>query len=221
MVKKKPPEPKHEEHADETWLIPYSDLLTLLLALFIVLFASSSLDKDKAAQIQYALAAAFNALGADQLSGTVLNFMDEAKGLDLGEDVKIGADSKGATLEITSINLFDAGSTNIKPEILPTLKKIANLLSAPKYKRFRIIVEGHTDDTKEADPRLFPSNWELSGARAGSVVRTLINSGVADKRFQAVGMASIAPAYPNYNAYNEPIPENRLRNRRVVIRIEF
>ena len=49
MVKKKPAEQPHEEHADETWLIPYSDLLTLLLALFIVLFASSSLDKNKAA----------------------------------------------------------------------------------------------------------------------------------------------------------------------------
>lgn len=47
MVKKKPAEQPHEEHADETWLIPYSDLLTLLLALFIVLFASSSLDKTK------------------------------------------------------------------------------------------------------------------------------------------------------------------------------
>ena len=58
MVKKKPAEQPHEEHADETWLIPYSDLLTLLLALFIVLFASSSLDKNKAAQIQYALASA-------------------------------------------------------------------------------------------------------------------------------------------------------------------
>ena len=75
MVKKKPDTPPHEEHADETWLIPYSDLLTLLLALFIVLFASSSLDKDKAAQIQYALAAGFNTLPQDKLSGTILYFL--------------------------------------------------------------------------------------------------------------------------------------------------
>ena len=73
MVKKKPAEQPHEEHADETWLIPYSDLLTLLLALFIVLFASSSLDKNKAAQIQYALAAAFGTLSPDQLNGTALS----------------------------------------------------------------------------------------------------------------------------------------------------
>lgn len=79
MVKKKPDTPPHEEHADETWLIPYSDLLTLLLALFIVLFASSSLDKDKAAQIQYALAAGFNTLPQDKLSGTILNFCKTPK----------------------------------------------------------------------------------------------------------------------------------------------
>ena len=59
MVKKKSPSEPHEEHADETWLIPYSDLLTLLLALFIVLFASSSLDKAKVSQMEYVFAAAF------------------------------------------------------------------------------------------------------------------------------------------------------------------
>ena len=77
MVKKKPSHPPHEEHADETWLVPYSDLLTLLLALFIVLFASSSLDKDKAAQIQYALAAAFGSGVTEDTEGNIINFMND------------------------------------------------------------------------------------------------------------------------------------------------
>ena len=222
MVKKKPALPHHEEHADETWLIPYSDLLTLLLALFIVLFASSSLDKNKAAQIQYALAAAFSNATADPLSGTIINFLNDAKDLNLEEDgVIVSSDAQGATLEMTTINLFDKGSVNIKAEAIPTIKKISTLLDSNKYRRFRIVVEGHTDDTSESQIAELPSNWELSAARAGAVVRTMISNGMDNNRFKAVGLAGILPAYPNLNPYGEPIPENRIKNRRVIIRIEF
>lgn len=220
MVKKKPSHPPHEEHADETWLIPYSDLLTLLLALFIVLFASSSLDKNKAAQIQYALAAAFGNGGMGDENNTSVNFMNDAMDLNLEDDgVIISSDANGATLEMTSINLFDKGSVILKPEAIPVIKKISLLLNSSKYKKYRILVEGHTDDTNESDT--LPSNWELSGARAGAVVRTMISNNMDINRFKAIGLAEISPAYPNMNPYGEPIPENRLKNRRVIIRIEF
>lgn len=220
MVKKKPAHPAHEEHADETWLIPYSDLLTLLLALFIVLFASSSLDKNKAAQIQYALAAAFGGGETGDGAGTIINFMNDAQDLNLqDEGIIISSDANGATLEMTSINLFDKGSVILKPEAIPVIKKISLLLNSSKYKKYRIVVEGHTDDTNESDT--LPSNWELSGARAGAVVRAMIANSMDVNRFKAVGLAEISPAYPNMNPYGEPIPENRLKNRRVIIRIEF
>lgn len=222
MVKKKPDHPHHEEHADETWLIPYSDLLTLLLALFIVLFASSSLDKNKAAQIQYALAAAFSNATADSLNNTIINFLNDAKDLQLEDDgVIISSDSQGATLEMASMNLFDKGSANVKSSAIPVIKKISRLLDSNKYRRFRVVVEGHTDDTSESQIAEFPSNWELSGARSGAVVRTMLSNGMEDSRFKAVGLAGISPAYPNLNPYGEPIPENRIKNRRVIIRIEI
>lgn len=220
MVKKKPSHPPHEEHADETWLIPYSDLLTLLLALFIVLFASSSLDKNKAAQIQYALAAAFGNGGFAEENDIAATFMNDAQDLNLEDDgVIISSDANGATLEMTSINLFDKGSVILKPEAIPVIKKISSLLNSNKYKKYRIVVEGHTDDTNESET--LPSNWELSGARAGAVVRTMISNDMDINRFKAVGLAEISPAYPNMNPYGEPIPENRLKNRRVIVRIEF
>lgn len=221
MVKKKPEHPPHEEHPDETWLIPYSDLLTLLLALFIVLFASSSLDKNKAAQIQYALAAAFGGSQGEEESGSMMsNLVNDAKDLNLEESgVIISSDANGATLEMTSINLFDKGAVTLKPEAIPVIKKISLLLNSSKYKRYRIVVEGHTDDTNESDT--LPSNWELSGARAGAVVRAMIDNNMDINRFKAVGLAEISPAYPNMNPYGEPIPENRIKNRRVIVRIEF
>ena len=81
MARKKHDSEPHEEHADETWLIPYSDLLTLLLALFIVLFASSTLDKKKMGMMENAFAAAFNYLPADQLNGTIGEFLEIVKPL--------------------------------------------------------------------------------------------------------------------------------------------
>lgn len=159
-------------HADETWLIPYSDLLTLLLALFIVLFASSSLDKGKAAQMEYAMAAAFNAIPSEQMNGTVLSFLDDAKDLDLGEGVGLGSDSKGAVLDIADVNLFEQGEARITPEGVRMLKRIAPLLGSTRYKRFRIVVEGHTDDIPVSTP-LYPSGWELSAAVPPPSLRNL------------------------------------------------
>ncbi len=221
MVKKKPDHPPHEDHPDETWLIPYSDLLTLLLALFIVLFASSSLDKGKAAQIQYALAAAFGGTQSGEEQGSVMtNFLNDAKDLNLEDSgVIISSDANGATLEMTSINLFDKGAVVLKADAIPVIQKISLLLNSDKYKKYRIVVEGHTDDTNESEE--LPSNWELSGARAGAVVRAMIANNMDINRFKAVGLAEISPAYPNMNPYGEPIPENRIKNRRVIVRIEF
>ena len=220
MARKKQHSEPHEEHADETWLIPYSDLLTLLLALFIVLFASSSLDKEKAAQMEYAMAAAFNSVPSEQLNGTILSFMDDAREMDLGEGVGLGSDSRGAVLDIADINLFEQGEANITPEGVRTIKRIAPLLSNNRYKRFRVIVEGHTDDMPIVS-NTFVSSWELSAARAAAVVREFIKAGLNPDRFQAVGMADIAPKYPNRDLNGTPIPENRIKNRRISVHVEI
>lgn len=219
MSKKKQDHEPHEEHADETWLIPYSDLLTLLLALFIVLFASSTLDKKKMGQMEAAFAAAFNSISPDQLNGTLGEFLEEAEGLDLGEGVSLGSDAKGAVVEISSLSLFDSGASALKPEALPMLKRISSLLQQNRFQRFRIIIEGHTDDV-EAESSNAPSKWELSSDRSAAVVREFIKTGLLPDRMQVVGMADIAPKYPSFNAYGEAIPSNRVKNRRVMIHIE-
>jgi chemotaxis protein MotB len=146
--------------------------------------------------------------------------MNDAKDMNLEEEgIIISSDANGATLEMTSLSLFDKGSVILKPEAFPVIQKISLLLKSNKYKKYRIVVEGHTDDTNESET--LPSNWELSGARAGAVVRAMIGNEMDINRFKAVGMAEISPAYPNKNPYGEPIPENRIKNRRVVVRIEF
>lgn len=220
MVKRKAPEAPHEEHADETWLIPYSDLLTLLLALFIVLFASSSLDKDKMEKIEYAFAAAFNALPGEEMNGSVLNFLEDLKDLHLGDNVGLGSDAKGAVINIATVNLFNGKSAELKDNANDLLQPIAELLKTNKYRRYRIVVEGHTDDQALINAT-YPSNWELSSVQAGAVVRRFIKLGLDENRFQAVGMAGISPEYPNYDAYGQPISKNRKLNNRIEIHIEI
>ena len=166
------------------------------------------------------MAAAFGGGVTEENEGTIINFINDAKDLKLEDDgVIISSDANGATLEMTSINLFDKGSVILKPEAIPVIKKISLLLNSNKYKKYRIVVEGHTDDTNESET--LPSNWELSGARAGAVTREMISNSMETNRFKAVGLAEISPAYPNKNPYGEPIPENRIKNRRVIVRIEF
>ena len=220
MARRKQHSEPHEEHADETWLIPYSDLLTLLLALFIVLFASSSLDKGKAAQMEYAMAAAFNAIPSEQMNGTVLSFLDDAKDLIWAKASDLVPIPKARFSTLPTSTFFEQGEARITPEGVRMLKRIAPLLGSTRYKRFRIVVEGHTDDIPVSTP-LYPSGWELSAARAAAVVKEFIKAGLVPDRFQAVGMADIAPKYPNRDLNGTPIPENRVKNRRIAIHIEM
>ena len=67
----------------------------------------------------------------------------------------------------------------------------------------------------------FASSWELSAARAAAVVREFIKAGLNPDRFQAVGMADIAPKYPNRDLNGTPIPENRIKNRRISVHVEI
>jgi chemotaxis protein MotB len=104
--------------------------------------------------------------------------------------------------------LFDLGSSHLKEGALPLLDGLRDVIRETPN---RIIVTGHTDNLPINTPQ-FPSNWELSAARAGSVIRHFLEKGEIDsKRFLAVGMADTLPRKPNDSA------ENRTQNRRVEI----
>ena len=217
--RKKHEEAHHEEHIDESWLVPYADILTLLLALFIVLFASSQVDQTKVDKMAAAFADAFSTASYEGPAGAIGTFMEDASGLLAAENIGLGSDSRGANIDIATIALFEEGSARLKEEAKMTLSQVVLLLSSDRYKKFKISVEGHTDDVDFSNS-IYASNWELSAARAAAVVNELIKMGVVSSRLKAIGMAGIAPAYPNYDVYGNPIPDNRRRNRRIIIHIE-
>lgn len=116
----------------------------------------------------------------------------------------------GITVDINASVLFASGDARLDLAAVRALAAVAQILVPTD---FPVVVEGHTDNTPINTPQ-FPSNWELSGMRASSVVRLFIETGVDGRRLTATGYADQRPLADNSTA------EGRQRNRRVAITIE-
>jgi chemotaxis protein MotB len=124
--------------------------------------------------------------------------------------VRITEGALGITVDINASVLFAPGDATLDVGAVSALTAMARILAPTD---FPITVEGHTDNTPINTPR-FPSNWELSGTRASSVVRLFVDNGVDPRRMTATGYAEQRPVDDNAT------PEGRGRNRRVAITIE-
>ena len=124
--------------------------------------------------------------------------------------VRITEGALGITVDINASVLFAPGESRLDIGAVQALAAVAKILAPTD---FPITVEGHTDNTPISTPQ-FPSNWELSGMRASSVVRLFIDAGVDPRRLTATGYADQRPVADNAT------PEGRQRNRRVAITIE-
>lgn len=124
--------------------------------------------------------------------------------------VRISEGALGVTIDINANVLFAPGEARLDVTAVRALFAVAQILAPTD---FPITVEGHTDNTPISTPQ-FPSNWELSGVRASSVVRLFIDSGVDARRMTVAGYADQRPVAENTT------PDGRQRNRRVAIVIE-
>lgn len=240
----------HEpEHFDERWLVSYADMVTILMALFIVMFAMANVNTSKFEALKESLSGAIdNSLlpGGDSVAETggpaaVAPTFDptqvagqegtgdagaaerEQQDLQaLKERVDAYAAAKGLSdrlqtrierrgLVITVLTdelLFDSGSAVLRPEGHELMHAIGDLLR--QENDHRVLVEGYTDSQPIATAQ-FPSNWELSTARASTVVRSFIEVDVAPQRLTATGRAHLDALASNAT------PAGRSRNRRVQI----
>lgn len=141
----------------------------------------------------------------DELLEEVQEFLETEQ---LNDLITASRDDRGVVLVLQEKLLFETGKADILPEAQPFLDKVGTLLAAiPNM----VKVEGHTDSRPISNYR-YPSNWELSGARASSVIRYLIaNHSLDPKRFVATGYGDTRPVAPNTTE------ENLQLNRRVVI----
>lgn len=221
------------------WITTFSDLMSLLLTFFILLFSMSSLSSDKFSEASSSMSIAFSggnsgilpeeeALVSEQMEGyekaenlnsaepevpsELLELYGEMEqslqeqGMD--STISINVDSEGIYLEVKDSILFDSGSAKIVSTGKDTLNTLAEMINRVENE---IIVEGYTDDVPMMSGK-YESNWELSTARALSVVRYLSEEqNVAPTRLSARGYGEYHPIVPN------DTNENRAQNRRVNI----
>jgi chemotaxis protein MotB len=221
----------HEEHENhERWLVSYADMMTLLFALFVVLYAISSLNKSKIDAFASSMTKnkaigqpmittpepikdpvepkPGNPITRAQLEKLKKELEAALARAGVSKGAKLQIDAKGLEVSLTDGVLYDSG----KAELLPNGRKILTVI-APKLKSFDspVQVEGHTDDTPIRNSR-YPDNWELSSARANTVVRFFLSDyHLEPERLQASGFADTRPLMPNDN------PAHKATNRRVVV----
>jgi chemotaxis protein MotB len=219
-------EKKHGEHDNsDRWLLTYADLITLLLGLFVILYAMSKIDAGKYAEIVSALGGVFGSpRGILTGEGSVLenpmtSLLSERQQISRQISTALNLDSqnlpisvseneRGVTVHIMEELLFASGSSEIKQASLPALDTLASILRRlPNDLR----VEGHTDNVP-INTLSFPSNWHLSVGRAVNVGYYLIRRhGLVAEKVSVVGYSEYRPLASNDK------PEGRARNRRVDI----
>ncbi len=205
---------------DDNWLITLSDVLSLLLIFFIMfLVLTKSIDKtENIRPVKDPLPSPVQPHIEPQQEVLVNNewIIDEMtsriNSLDLGDDVNVRTVEKGLIITMKEKVTFRPGGAEIIDSSNPVLNKITEIIA--QYPSFLVEIEGHTDNIP-IQTNIYPSNWELSVARATNVLKYFINSSSIDPtRFSVKGSADLKPVVQN------DTPENRAKNRRVEIRLK-
>lgn len=212
---------KHEE-AEENWLISYADMITLLLCFFVIILSVSEPKKEQLEAVSESFQEGVKAKKEqqqdtmDQLKQDLETMIvDDA----LEEAMSVAETEKGLVIDLSTAAFYESGSATIRPDAVPYLERMTEILKKFDLDEKLIYVTGHTDDapihTKE-----FPSNWELSAVRATRIIRFFIEKGMDHMLMRSGGFADTEPKVPNLDEFGNPIPENRELNRRISIKIE-
>lgn len=204
-------EPKKKQQQDEGgWLTTYADMMTLLMTFFVLLFAMSTLDPVKLEQFgdstkkDKGSAKKSKKVSLSQINKEVKKLVVEQE---LSSQVTVSMNARGVTLGIASDLAFGSGTAILSGPIKSFLVKLVSTMEKATY---AIAVEGHTDNDPIRSSQ-FPSNWELSAARASAVIRYLTEQGIAADKFRAIGFGDTVPLVANDTR------ANKAKNRRVDI----
>jgi chemotaxis protein MotB len=225
----------------ERWLVSYADFITLLFAFFVVMYALSSVNEGKYRVLTQSLNQAFGSENKEKANEGImlvtppnlkahndavrLRTENAAKRrekkmrelatalqsvlapLDSQGPLHIAQTAKGIVIEIGASALFAPAEAKLEPQAVQILNAAADVLAASDH---AIRIEGHTDALPIATP-VYPSNWELSAARASAVAKLFVENGVQGSRVGVTGYAANRPVDTNAT------PEGRARNRRVTL----
>ncbi len=235
-MSRKAPEPEKPEN-HERWIVSYADMVTLLFALFVVLYATSDANPQKLQSVRHSIDQAFSIgvlqgsngaspvfnsgggltpsiseIKSNHLAGLTETLNGFAAANNIEGKIQVRSDADSITISLADNLLFDSGSADLKPGSQDVLLLVASALRGlPNEMR----IEGHTDNIPVNSPD-FATNWELSAARASRVLRFLSEQGGLDAaRLFLAGYADTRPVGDNAT------PEGRALNRRADIVILY
>ncbi|MDR7856262.1 flagellar motor protein MotB [Tissierella sp.] len=212
------------------WLTTYSDLVTLLLCFFVLLFSFSAIDAEKFKAIMISFQGGAGVLSGgttmdsplipiqdsldveSELQDLLADLEEYADTLGLGDRIIIQPEERGIVIRFMDNVFFDSGSADIKKESLEILKSVSEILNREEFVNKQIKIEGHTDSDPIIRSPKFPTNWELSSARATNVLRYLVEV----EKIDGGRVSSAGYSYYRGIAPNDTI-ENKGKNRRVDI----
>lgn len=208
-------------HDESNWLVSYADMMTLLCGFFIMLFSMAKLDEPQYERVREALSKQFGGEfhSPAQEGARFMTQFIEIEGLN--KEAEVRAEAVGLSIVFRSRVFFDSLSAELRPEGLEILNKLIGAIhkrEEMEQTKFRIVIEGHTDG-RPVTGGVFPSNWELSGARASRVVRSFLEKGFRSGDMISIGYGDTRPEFSERNDVGEWNDEALSKNRRVVIRI--
>lgn len=209
------------------WMATFSDMVTLLLAFFVMLLSFSSIQESKFNDAIHSLKGAFGVMvspptviqqdtviqpNADtnewqQMLYEVQQIRRVLAEQGIEDDVQLEVTKEGVSIQISTPLLFAPAQAELRSESRDLVGRLAKALGSLDTE---IQIEGHTDNVPISSEQ-FPSNWELSSARATAVLKSLVERGLPPQRLAAVGYGEFRPIAPNDD------PAGRRRNRRVEI----
>jgi len=211
------------------WEIIYTGFVLILLCFFIMLSSFATMEEAKVMKFVQSFAKAVSVLpgglkfepGQVVLpdSADIVKFKSDLAKIsedletlirqtELGNEIRLSFSHEGLVMQLAERTLFDSGVASLSLEAMPLLQKIGEIIATTDYD---VRIEGHTDNVP-IHTQAYPSNWELSTARAVSVLRYFVEAHqVSSRRISALGYGEYKPLVPN------DTPEQRARNRRVEI----
>ncbi|MBL6990182.1 MAG: OmpA family protein [Bacteriovoracaceae bacterium] len=208
----------------DAWLISYADIMTLLCCFFILMMVFANFDEPTYQRIAKEVSKYFRGANVEEREDQMTAMMTELIAVSKEEnefEVK-RKNYEEITVTLKNSALFDSGKATLRPEADVLLNKLISTVLA-KTKDSSIIIEGHTDSVPIGESgglkEYFPSNWELSAARAANVARKFSEAGYNSKKLRAIGYGKSRPLLPNMDKQGKRIEENMSKNRRVIISI--
>ncbi len=205
---------------EELWLYSLTDLTFILMAFFALMLSMSKPDKQQFDEV------ASKVVESQQTAAPVPNLSLVAEDLEkiivkenLQNDAQVKIDANGLLLEFSEKLVFASGSAQLNSQFQVTADKILKVLAqAPE--RYKIAVEGHTDDVPINKKSGFNSNWDLSAARAISMLQELQRRGIDGQRMRVLALADTEPKVSIMGKEGQGLSAARRANRRVIIRLD-